>query len=154
MKKIVFLFLTLLSTSVFANHQIEISQAFIRENTMLIRGEGLTEIQKATLGNKPVGIVQGVDIVLYCKNFNKIPCKNERWVPGTYTLKLFKYGKKIAAVKYPITITGNEKIERLPILPVIPPRPVDRNEVLPTITPKPVGREEVLPVITPKPVIQ
>lgn len=135
-----YILLFLLSFPIFANHNIEISSIRVQENTMLVRGKGLLEIQKATLGNKPVGIMQGVDIVLFCKNLNKNPCENQRWIPGTYTLKLFKYGKKVAAIKYPVTITGNEVGEKLPILPVIPPRPVDRSEVLPVIPPKPANQ--------------
>lgn len=135
------LILFLLSFPVFAGPNIEISQIRIHENTMVVSGKNLYKIQRATIGDKPIKVFPaGVDLVLYCKNVNKFPCFNQRWIPGNYNLKLFKNTQRVA-LSYPVVIIGKEFQER-PIPPeTIMPSPVGENvSPIPVIPPNPVGK--------------
>ena len=118
------LILLLLSFPAWANH-VEIASVRVHENTMVVSGAGLGYVHRATLGGKVVkAIPAGSELVIACRRLDRPPCINERWIPGNYTLKLFKSGKVTPVLKYPVAITGLEKQNR-PVPPeVIMPRPV------------------------------
>jgi hypothetical protein len=118
-----YLILFLLSLPAYA---AEIDSVRVGINTMLVTGTGLDKVAKAQLGKKPVAVmpVTNTQAVIYCRNLTKGACANERWVPGTYTLKLYRKGKSLPYLKYPVTITGQETVDR-PVPPeVISPTPV------------------------------
>jgi hypothetical protein len=118
-----YLILFLLSLPAYA---AEIDSVRVGVNTMLISGSGLAKVAKAQLGKKPVAVmpVTNTQAVIYCKNLSKGACANERWVPGSYMIRLFRKGKTLPFIKYPVTITGQETVDR-PVPPeVISPTPV------------------------------
>lgn len=118
------LILFLLSLPAWANH-VEISAVRVHENTMVLSGVGFGSVQRATLGNKVVQVMPaGAELVIACRKLNSPPCANERWIPGNFTLKLFKANKVTPVVKYPVVITGLEKQIRPTPPEVIMPRPV------------------------------
>ena len=122
------LVLFLLSLPAMAAHKPDISAVRVHENTMVISGAALGWVHHATLGGKVVrAIPAGSELVIACRKLDRAPCKDERWIPGTYTLKLFKQGKVRPIAVYPVTITGMEKQDR-PVPPeVIMPTPVGGN---------------------------
>lgn len=117
------LILFLLSLPAYA---AEIDSVRVGVNTMLITGAGLQKIAKAQLGKKPVAVMPVTDTraVIYCRNLTKGACANERWVPGSYTPKLYRKGRPLPFLKYPVTITGQEFIDRPEPPEVTPPTPV------------------------------
>lgn len=119
-----YLILFLLSLPAMAAHKPDISVVLVHENTMVVSGSALAWVHHATLGGKVVrAIPAGSELVIACRRFDKPPCKAERWIPGTYTLKLYKQGKVRPIAVYPVTITGQEKQDRPDTLPVIMPNP-------------------------------
>ena len=118
------LILFLLALPAYAAHKPDINAVRVHENTMVISGSALAWVHHATLGGKAVRAIHaGSELVIACRKLDKAPCQAERWIPGTYTLKLFKAGKARPIAVYPVTITGLEKQDR-PIPPeVIMPRP-------------------------------
>lgn len=122
------LILLLLALPAMAAHKPDISAVRVHENTMVVSGSALGWVHHATLGGKVVrAIPAGSEMVIACRKLDTAPCKAERWIPGTYTLKLFKQGKVKPVAGYPVTITGLEKQDR-PIQPeVIMPTPVGGN---------------------------
>ena len=104
----------------------EIDSVRVGVNTMLISGSGLAKVAKAQLGKKPVAVMPVTDsqAVIYCRNLTKGACADSRWVPGTYTLKLYRKGKSLPYLKYTVTVTGQEFIDRPEPPEVIPPTPV------------------------------
>ena len=116
--------LLLLSFPAWANH-VEVSAVRVHENTMVVSGSGLGFVQRATLGGQAVrAIPAGSELVIACRRLDKAPCANSRWIPGNFTLKLFKANKVTPVVKYPVVITGLEKQNRPTPPEVIMPRPV------------------------------
>lgn len=110
----------------FPLYAAEIDSVRVGVNTMLISGTGLAKVAKAQLGKKPVAVmpVTNTQAVIYCRNLTKGACADSRWVPGTYTLKLYRKAKSLPYLKYSVAITGQEIVER-PVPPeVIPPTPV------------------------------
>lgn len=110
----------------FPLYAAEIDSVRVGVNTMLISGTGLAKVAKAQLGKKPVAVmpVTNTQAVIYCRNLSKGACANERWVPGSYMLKLYRKSKSLPYLKYSVTVTGQEFIDR-PVPPeVIPPTPV------------------------------
>ena len=88
------LILLLLSLPAYAAHKPDISAVRVHENTMVVSGSSLAWVHHATLGGKVVrAIPAGSELVIACRKLDRAPCANERWIPGTYTLKLFKAGK-------------------------------------------------------------
>ena len=120
------LILLLLSLPAYAAHKPDISAVRVHENTMVVSGASLAWVHHATLGGKVVlAIPAGSELVIACRKLDKAPCANERWIPGTYTLRLYKQGKVRPIATYPVTITGLEKQDR-PIPPeVIMPNPAN-----------------------------
>ena len=120
------LILFLLTFPAWANHSPDISAVRVHENTMVVSGAGLHKAQRATLGGQVVRVMPAAsELVIFCRRLDKAPCANGRWIPGSYSLKLFKAGKVKPLVSYPVTITGLERQDR-----PVPPE---------TIMPSPVG---------------
>lgn len=120
------LILFLLALPAYANHAVDISVVRAHENTMVVSGSSLHKVHRATLGGQVVRVMPAAsELVIYCRKLDKAPCANDRWIPGTYTLRLFKAGKVKPLTTYPVTITGLEKQDR-----PVPPE---------TIMPMPVG---------------
>lgn len=120
------LILLLLSLPAYAAHKPDISAVRVHENTMVVSGSSLAWVHHATLGGKVVlAIPAGSELVIACRKLDRAPCANERWIPGTYTLRLFKQGKVRPVAVYPVTITGLEYQDR-PVPPeVIMPNPAN-----------------------------
>jgi hypothetical protein len=85
----------------------EIDSVEVGPNTMLITGNGLGNVQRATLARKPIGLLPGRDdyLIVYCK------C--ERWPTGVKRLKLVA---PLYKLKIDVTVTGQE-VDRQPELP-------------------------------------
>ena len=116
-----YLILFLLSLPAYAA-QVDVDSVRVGEGTLLVRGENIYKVNRATFGGKPVGVMHGNDLVVFCRNLTKAPCSEDVFIPGVYTLKLFKNQRLLA--KYPVTVTGQETIERPPLPTVIPPTPI------------------------------
>ena len=120
------LILFLLSLPAYAAHKPDISAVRVHENTMVVSGAALGWVHHATLGGKVVrAIPAGSELVIACRELDRAPCKAERWIPGTYTLRLFKRGKVRPVAVYPVTITVLEYQDRPETLPVIMPNPAN-----------------------------
>jgi hypothetical protein len=106
-----YLILLLLSASIQA---AEIESVEVGTNTMLISGEGLGNVKRATLARKPVGIlpISDAQTVIYCK------C--ERWPVGARRLRLFA---PLYKLRVDVTVTGQESDNQLPVLPDEQPQP-------------------------------
>jgi hypothetical protein len=92
----------------------EIESVEIGTNTMLVIGEGLGNVKRATLAREPIGVIPVTDqyLVVYCD------CK--RWPIGMQRLRLFKPHRKLTA---DVTITGQESDNQPPTLPNERPEP-------------------------------
>ena len=122
------LILFLLSLPAYAAHKPDISAVRVHENTMVVSGSALGWVHHATLGGKVVlAIPAGSELVIACRKLDRAPCKAERWIPGTYTMKLFKQGKVKPIAAYPVTITGLEKQDRPTPPETIMPQPAGGN---------------------------
>lgn len=125
MKALILFFLAL---PAMAAHKPDISAVRVHENTMVVSGSSLAWVHHATLGGKVVrAIPAGSELVIACRKLDRAPCKAERWIPGTYTLKLFKRGKARPVAVYPVTITGLEQQDRPTPPETIMPQPAGGN---------------------------
>ena len=122
------LILSILSLPAYAAHTPDISAVRVHENSMVVSGSALGWVHHATLGGKVVlSMPVGAELVIACRKLDRAPCKAERWMPGTYTLKLFKQGKAKPVATYPVTITGLEKQDRPEPPETIMPQPAGSN---------------------------
>jgi hypothetical protein len=92
----------------------EIESVEVGTNTMLITGNGLGNIKRATLARKPVGIlpISDAQTVIYCQ------C--ERWPVGVRRLRLFA---PLYKLRMDVTVTGQELDNQPPVLPDERPQP-------------------------------
>ena len=94
----------------------EIESVTVGTNTMMITGEGLGSIKRATLARRPVGILSVSDsqTVIYCK------C--ERWPVGVRRLRLFA---PLYKLRMDVTVSGQESDNQPPIPANERPQPVN-----------------------------
>ena len=119
------LILFLLALPAYAAHTPDISAVRVHENTMVVSGSALGRVHHATLGGRVVRVMPaGAELVISCRKLDRAPCQAERWIPGTYTLKLYKLGKARPMTAYPVTITGLERQDRPTPPETIMPTPV------------------------------
>ena len=108
-----YLILLLLSLPAYAA-QVDVDSVRVGEGTLLVKGSALYKVDAARFGGKAMGVMYGNDLVVFCRNLNKAPCSEGRFVPGTYTLKLMKKSRALA--KIPVTVTGDEVIQNPVVL--------------------------------------
>lgn len=99
----------------------EIDSVTISKNTMLIQGDKFNSIKSVKLGKSKVNLlpISKTYMIVYCIK----TCKDGHWIPGNYTLKLFRENSNRAIVKYPIYISGMEEDNQLEIPVNIKPTP-------------------------------
>ena len=111
MKYIVFSVLLLFCESLLA----DIDSVKVYPNSLLISGNGLNNIKRATLARKPLIVTTLTDHQL------AVFCKCERFPTGVQKLRVFKrFGGKFTA---DVTITGQEVSPQPPIPPSERPQP-------------------------------